>query len=36
MQASDVIIELQSLIDTHGDLDVKIYDCAPWVHKWKT
>ena len=35
MKASDVIIELQALIDTHGDLDVKIYDCAPWVHKWR-
>ena len=28
MKASDVIIELQALIDTHGDLDVKYYDCS--------
>ena len=35
MKASDAITELQSLIDTHGDLDVKIYDCAPWVYKWR-
>ena len=26
MKASDVIAELQSLIDIHGDLDVKYYD----------
>lgn len=28
MKASDVIIELQSLIDIHGDPDVKYYDCS--------
>ena len=26
MKASDAIIELQALIDKHGDLDVKYYD----------
>lgn len=28
MKASDAIIELQSLIDIYGDLDVKYYDCS--------
>ena len=28
MKASDVIAELQALIDKHGDLDVKYYDYA--------
>ena len=28
MKASEAIIELQALIDIHGDLDVKYYDCS--------
>lgn len=35
MKASDVIAELQELIDVHGDLEVKIQDCSHWVHKWR-
>ena len=36
MKASDVIAELQSLIDTHGDLDVKYYDYASEFNRaWK-
>ena len=31
MKASDVIAELQTLIDTHGDLDVKYYEYSHGV-----
>lgn len=33
MQASDAIIELQALIDVHGDLDIAYYeyDKCEWV-----